>query len=568
MGNWGYFMAKLALMQKVKDVPSYVKAHWKHPNEGEYLSLEEVVAYTVTQAGSYIFMTVSGIMTFAATYFCGAIMGIATLDFSVINIISTVIGYILIFANPISVLIYENHGRLTPKMKIFAHAIYLGQLLVGISCYFIPSAQFEFIMKGLPQIVGNILVVNGITGYVNWFIRRKFCAKYGRLKPFILICGVPAAVLCSVIPFLPVQNLSYTNKLIVLHFMFTLMNYFYQSYVGISGLVTFLTPNSQERQRLYSIIPIITGLIPSVISIFFPILIGITGGYLSLTTYKVFVPIFCFIGVAVSFAAFKCKERVIEPPMEKRKQVTFWRGAANVLKNKYFWITNISNVIGQTQGLVGNLLAWWFIYSLRMEWFSGIASQIVVLGYTFGGLLCPILTKRFQKRNILISFRGVTLLTVFGVALAVKTGNIFIFMISMFLKNTIAPVVDGVNSGLGADIMIYHQWRFGERADAMSGVFGWFLNPINMGIGLIVPYLLKTVGYTSDWDVLFDSAILNNVFNIYTWASIIGLVLITVPFFFYDLTKEKYDRCVKELEERVRAIEEKSGEAAVSEVEI
>ena len=52
------FMAKLALIQKVKDVPSYVKAHWKTPNEGEYLSLEEVVAYTVTQAGSYIFMTV------------------------------------------------------------------------------------------------------------------------------------------------------------------------------------------------------------------------------------------------------------------------------------------------------------------------------------------------------------------------------------------------------------------------------------------------------------------------------------------------------------------------------
>lgn len=549
-------MAVKDLVKQVKGVPAYVKSHWKHPNEGEYLSLEEVVAYTASQAGSYIFLTVSGIMTFASNYFCGAIMGIAAMDFYVINLISTIVGYALIFLNPLSVLIYENHGRLTPKMRVFAHAAYIGQTVFGIACYFVPSAQFEFIMKGLPQILGNILVVNGLTGYINWFIRKKFCAKYGRLKPFIMLCGIPSAILMSIIPFLPVQSLSYTHKMVVLHFAFTLMNYFYQAFIGINGMVTFMTPNSQERQRLYSIVPIVTGLFPSIISMFFPILIASTGGYLSLTTYKVFVPIFCFVGVVITLAIAKCKERIIEPPMEKRKTVTFWRGAKQVLQNKYFWITNISNIIGQWQGLVGNLLAWWFIYSLRMEWFSGIAANIVVVGMTAGNLLCPVLTKRFQKRDILISFRAVTLLTVLGVALAVKTGNIVIFMVSMLLKNTIAPIVDGVNGGLGADILNYHQWRFGERADSMSGVFSWFLNPINMAIGFIIPWLLKLVGFTSDWDVLFDSQILNNVFNIYTWASVVGLVLITVPFFFYDLTKEKHEQCVKELQERVRAMEE------------
>ncbi|MGN0519689.1 MAG: MFS transporter [Candidatus Fimenecus sp.] len=561
-------MAMQKLMQQIKGVPAYVKAHWKHPNEGEYLSLEEVVAYTASQAGSYIFMTVSGMMTFASNYFCGAIMGIAAMDFYIINLIGTVVGYVLMFLNPLGVLIYENHGQLTPKMRVFAHAAYIGQTVLGIACYFIPSASFEFIMKGFPQILGNILVINGLTGYINWFIRKKFCAKYGRLKPFIMLCGIPAAILMSIIPFLPVQELSYTHKLVILHFALTFANYFYQSFIGINGMVTFMTPNSQERQRLYSIVPIITGLFPSVISMFFPLLIASTGGYLSLTTYKVFVPIFCFIGVFITLAIAKCKERVIEPPMEKREKVKFWRGAKNVLKNKYFWITNVSNVIGQWQGLVGNLLAWWFIYSLRMEWFSGIAANIVVVGMTAGNLLTPVLTKRFQKRDILIASRAATLLTVLGVAVAVKFENIFIFMVAMFLKNTLAPVVDGVNTGLGADIQNYHQWKYGERADSMSGVYGWFLNPINMAIGYIIPWLLKLVGFTSDWDVLFDSKILNNVFNIYTWASVIGLVLITVPFFFYDLTKEKLELCVRELQERVRAIEEADAPtAAVSTVE-
>ena len=113
------------LVGKVKGVPSYVKEHWNKPNEGEYLSLSEVAAYTIGQAGTYIYMTFSAIMTFSATYFTGSIMGISNLDFTVIGIIGTIISYILIVFNPVGVLIYENHGRLTPKMKRFAHIAYL-----------------------------------------------------------------------------------------------------------------------------------------------------------------------------------------------------------------------------------------------------------------------------------------------------------------------------------------------------------------------------------------------------------------------------------------------------------
>ena len=199
-----------------------------------------------------------------------------------------------------------------------------------------------------------------------------------------------------------------------------------------------------------------------------------------------------------------------------------------------------------------------------MEWFSGIAANIVVVGMTVGNIMCPILTSKFEKRNILLISRALTILMCFGIVLAVKTGNIYIFLISLTLKNTIQPVVDGVSTGLGADVQIYHQWRFGERADSMSSVFSWFLNPVTMGLSYIVPYLLKVIGFTSDWDVLYDSQILTHVFSIYTWATIISLVFVTLPFIFYDLTKEKYERCVTELKERVEGkAKSKEQEAAV-----
>ncbi len=548
---------------KIKQAPTYVKEHWNSPNEGEYLSLSETAAYTFGQAGIYIFMTFAGIMTFGATYFTGSIMGISNLDFTIIGIMSTVVNYVLIVFNPIGVLIYENHGRLSRKMKIFAHIAYTAEIVVGICCYFIPSEGFEFIIKGFPQLIGNMLLIAGVTNYITWIIRRAFSAKHGRLKPFLVICGIPSALIMSIIPYLPLLDTTYTKRLIILHFAFSLMSYFYGNLTNVTGLVAFITPNSQERQRLYSIVPIITGLFPSIINMFLPMLISVTGGYLNLKTYRVFVPIFSFAGILVALSIVKCKERVIEPPIEKRKKVTFFKGAKNVLKNKYFWIINVSNTLGLYQWHIGNLLAWWFIYSLRMEWFSGVAANIVVVGMTVGNLLCPVLTRKFEKRDILILSRALTILMCFGIVLAVKTGNIYIFLISLTLKNTIQPVVDGVSSGLGADVQVYHQWKYGERADSMSGVFSWFLNPVNMVISYIVPYLLKLVGFTSDWDVLYDSEILTKVFSIYTWASIISLVLVTLPFIFYDLTKEKYETCVSELKQRVEDTVNSSEEAAI-----
>ncbi len=549
------------MVTKVKSVPGYVKSHWNTPNEGEYLTLKEMAAYTMSQAGTYIYMTASGIVTFTASLFCGAIMEIPAMDFYLINLITTIIGYVIMFTNPVGMLIYENHGRLTPKMKVFAHATYFGQLLLGLLCYFIPANTFEGFMMGAPQIAGNIFVCNGLTGYITWIIRRLFCAKHGRVKPFILSCALPSAIILSIIPYLPVQNVAYVVKLTVLHFAFTMMNFFYNNFSGVNGLVAFMTPNSQERQKLYSIVPIITGFAPSVINIFFPILIATTGGYTSLKTYKIFVPIFALIGAFCSLAALFCKERTIEEEIETRKKVSFFEGAKNALKNKYLWMINISNVVGQWQWLIGNLLQWWFIYSLREQTLYGLAASVVVIGMTPGNLLCVWLTKKFQKRDLLIASRAASIIAIFGMLFAIKTENIFIFLASLFIRNFLQTIDSGVSTGLGADVQIYHQWRFGERCDSISGVFTWFTNPLNLALGYFSPWILELMGFTSDWDVLYDTEICANVFSVHVWFTIISLFLATVPFIFYNFTKEKHDMCVKELQERLNASEENNSSA-------
>ena len=87
----------------------------------------------------------------------------------------------------------------------------------------------------------------------------------------------------------------------------------------------------------------------------------------------------------------------------------------------------------------------------------------------------------------------------------------------------------------------------------MIGIFSWFTTPVSTLLGLVAPALLRTFGFTSDWDVLFDSIVFSRVMYSYVILGCVGLVLCTIPFIWYDLTREMHDKCVAEIEERERA---------------
>lgn len=140
-----------------------------------------------------------------------------------------------------------------------------------------------------------------------------------------------------------------------------------------------------------------------------------------------------------------------------------------------------------------------------------------------------------------------------------------VLLFFIFLRSGISAGCGGLTDGLNADILDYHQWKTGERADNMIGIFNWFTTPIATMLGLVAPALLKTVGFTSDWDVLFDHQVFMNAMHIYVYLGVVGLILATVPFIFYDLTRETHDKCVIEIAEREAAAAASAGEATESE---
>lgn len=543
----------MQVSKKIREGMDFVKLRWSTPAPGEKTNLKEFMSYCIGTLGICGFTFVcSEMVAFTAGYFCGSIMEIKLMDFTIITFIALVVKYATLYIESINMTIFENLGHLTSSKVKKAAATYIICTVVGIA-FFVPPAPFDSIIKGLPGIIGNTLTVMGAGGLVNWYLRGKLCKKYGRYKPFMMIYGIPVTLITIAITFVP-TTLDYTVKLVLLHFLFTLRGRFTSIYCdNPTAIVALITPNMIERQKYYSIGGIFTGNLRSIFRIIFPILIVSTGGYLAVESYRVFIPILSVISLLIGLTFVKVKERVAVNQVEMLK-IDFKKSAKSLFENKYFWIINLANTFALWNGLADGVINYIFIYQLRMEWIVGVISIIGVTS-AVGNIMTPWLIKRFEKRTCILIMRSVWIAMIALYPVALKLRSVAMLMVIIFIRSAISAACNGITTNMGADVLDYHQWKTGERADNMQTIFAWFTTPVATVLGLVSPWLLEQFGYTSDWDVLFDTSIFYNVMYVYVFLTIGGLVISTIPYLFYNFTKDQHDKCVEEIRLREAAAE-------------
>lgn len=541
----GDFVANINIKSKIEELKNW----WKTPLQGEYTNLKEFLSYCFGTMGICGFTFIcSEMVAFTGGYFCGSIMEIKLMDFTIITFIALIVKYATLYIESINMTIFENLGHLSKKKGKIAAVSYIICAVIGALFYLIPSAHFEFIIKGLPGIVGNILLVTGIGGLVNWFLRAKLCKKYGRYKPFMMIYGIPVIILTVIITFVP-TTLEYSIKIVLLHLLFTIRGRFTAIYCdNPTAIVALITPNMVERQKYYSIGGIFLGFFRSIFRIIFPIIIVSTGGYLAVQSYRVFIPILAVISMLMGLVFVNVKERVSENQMDTPK-VEFKKSAKNLLSNKYFWIINIANTFALWNGLADGVITYIFVYKMRMEWISGIISIIGVTS-AVGNLLTPYLINKFEKRTCILTMRSIWIVVTACYFIALKVESVPMLLLLIFIRSAVSAACNGISNNMTADVLDYHQWKTNERADNMQTIFTWFTTPIATILGLVSPWILGKFGYTSDWDVLFDTTIFNNIMNVYVSLTLVGLVISTIPFIFYNFTKAQHDKCVEEIKQR------------------
>lgn len=539
------------LFQKAKTFVLDIGTYWNKPREGEYVSNKEFLNFVIGASGSNVAAYAGGNLSFTAgCLFVGAVYGLKMMDFAMLGFVNLIVGYLF---SPINMIITDNLGRPPKKTMRTINLASLAFLIAGIAFFFVPQKHFEGFMPALPQVVGSKFIIQAVTAYWNIFVLRVLSPKFGKYRSWILADTVPYVLSLCLLVWFPYNTLEYHEKFWVMHLFFSLWTLFAPAFAQINNVQNVISSNTNERTRIMSIGSFLYSLLPSVFNMVFPIAAAKIGGMTDIKTYRYIVPAFVIASIPLTlFFVFGVKDRVVQE-QEHKPQIDMKKGFKEVLRNKYLWITNISGWIGTFAAGSINIVNMLIIYSMRQDWVIGIMATILGTAWTPGMLLAPIIIKKFGKKKIMLISKYTSVLCSLLSVAGVYLNSFVIIIISTYISTMFTSVVGIVSNSMTADIWDYQQYISGERLDGCMGIFAYLSAPITTVSALIIPTLYKSVGFTSDWNILYDNDIRNRVFIITIVAGVVTGLLATIPYHFYDFTEEHHEQIMEELRNQIQS---------------
>lgn len=391
-------------------------------------------------------------------------------------------------------------------------------------------------------------------------------SKKGKFRPYLLYMGIPTVALSVIFVYLPFDKMAYGMKFFAVLFFYNVIQLFLPFYqYSYTNLAMVISPNSQERTNIISVSTIILSVAPTITGFIVPFFSEKTGGLNNINTYRFFYPAFCVIGLIISyFAYFGTKERIVQAKSHV-VEIKFMDAIRAVCKNKYFWITSLAGWVGFLEGATGVILGWTFVYGHpdKMELYA-VLNTLIGNSALIAMLIAPWVISRLGKRKLLI-FCNVANIFLLGLLYPV-IGNYWLMFILMYLNGFFNAFANIYNPSIQADLRDYQQYLTGERIDGMFSTVGLLGSVVGMGTGMVVPAIYEQMGLTTNYDVLKNEALRNNLFHVLIIASVIGAALNVIPYFFYDLTEDKHKSIVDVL--RIRALFEDYGNGELSDEDL
>ena len=577
---------KTGLVDKAKSLFTEIKTHWDTPAEGKYVPYKEYKDIVFAVGSNYAGEKTLEFITFASS--CYLIMHhykLPYLTFSVINIINMPLTYI---SQLIWWFVCDNLGFLPKKTERKLNIVYIGMLLFGLASIFFdfstlfdPSSPFIKYLNGLEgmtatscfKVFGTHFLYTGWIGARNIFWRKKLIPKYGRYKYSLYSDAIPKCIMVILFGWLPVYNVpDVSTRVWMANLLFACFNVF-----GFANNLEICTksisPNLQERILVRSYPIKISHIFNSILAIILPVIIGaLRYEWADINVYRFVIPITFATAVTITMLlAGKVKERIPQPPIEKKVQIKFWDGMFGVLKNKYLLINNVVGLIDSLGNGMLPFVTILYFYTFRL---SGLPYSLIVALISFAGtppdLLSPYFLKRFSYKQIMIFYQlsraignaAIVLAIVFCGDNLVLCGTICVVV--LFFKEMTKTVPTTAGHDMNVRIADYQMYLSGERLESFAGVYGWFTGPITSFVGLIIPVMLLQFGFNSNWDVLFIDASRRSIIAIPLIIDVIGFLLMTIPYFFWDYDSKKQNMVMEVLKRRAEVTEKKAREEGVS----
>lgn len=557
---------------KGKALFTEVKTHWNTPREGRYVPYKEYKDVIISVGCNYAGNKTLEYITFAAgCYLMMYHYKLPYLTFAIINIINMPLNYIWTL---IGWVINDNLGFLPKKTERRFYGLYFALIVIGLSMIvldysqlFNQSSRFITYLNGLEgisaasafKILGTHILWNGWAGARNIFYRKKLVPKYGRYK-YSLYCDViPKCIMVVLIGWLPFYNIQDVDTRVwVANLLFAIFNLFGFPN-SIETCTQNISPNLRERILIRTYPIKISHLFHSITAILLPVFIGfLRYKWEDINVFRFVIPI-AFIAYASLTMVFagRIKERIPQPPLERKVNINFWDGIFGVMRNKYRWINTI---VGLLDSLGNGMLAFTtvlYLYTFRL---TGLAYSLIVALVSFAGtppdFFTPYFLRRFSYKQIMIFYQLSRAVgnTIIVLAISFCGDNLVLCgtlcVVMLFLMEMTKTVPTSAMRDMDVRVNDYQMYLSGERLESFAGIFGWFTGPITSFVSLIIPILLLKYGFNSNWDVLFLDSTRMNIIVIPLIIDIVGYVLMTIPYFFWDYNSEKQNKVMAVLKRR------------------
>ena len=560
---------------KIKNGLSYVHKHWKEPDreKGNYVSFKEYLDIFLGVSFNYAAQSPLGYIGFAAG--CYLIMyhyDLPYIAFSIVGLIGIPLSYLW---SIVGWIVNDNLGFMQKKTEKVVYSIYFVAAAIGLLLLItdftalLPDENALIkILDGLAglnarsffKIIGVQLLINGFGGVRNIFWRKKLVPKFGRYKFNLYANVIQKSILIVLIGWLPIYNIPDVNERFwIAYLLFSLFG-MYDFSTTTEQCTQTISPNPQERLWVRTYPVKISHLLNSVFVLILPLL----GEFDDINFYRWVVPgAFIPCALLTLFYARNIKERIPQPPIEKKQNVSFWYGIFSVIRNKYHWLNTATSLIDSLgNGMLGTTTVVYF-YTMRL---SGLEYSLITLLYTFRGTLptfiAPMIMKRFSYKSLNMFKQIVEVLSagINVLAILYLGDNIvlcgWIMYGSLWIRGFLVEVVNIAKNDMGVRLQDYQMYLSGERLASFSGVFSWFISPITTLVGLVIPILILKNGFNSNWDVLYLDDSRAGILVVPLVFDLVGHALMMIPYLFWDYNNKQHLYAMDVLKQREKLAEE------------
>ena len=559
-------------MSKIKNFFADVKEHWSVPDssKGRFVPYKEYLTIFAGVAMNYGVQSPLKYLSFAAS--CYLIMYHYRLPYVAFSII-TLIGMPLTYLwNILGWVVKDNLGILDKKterkyMITYGSIAVFGLLfLIFNVATLMPSGLAARLdsLSGINamsffKIIGVQLFVNAYTGLRDILWRKKLVPKYGRYKYSLFANYFQKCVVIILLGWLPInekQMPDVNQRLWIAYLLFMLFTMFDFNNV-IENCTQTISPNPQERLWVRTWPVKLSHLLENIFTLIIP-LIGIAFDDIRLYRY-VLPAVFIVLGALTLIATRGIKERIPQPPLDKKQKISFWYGVSQVMRNKYRWLDMFSSLIdslGNGALTTANIV---FFFSMRM-YTQGILYGAMKLLNSFRStplsFVAPYFIRKFSYRTLKIFKQICHVIRCVSIISAVyffkdsqELCGWAIFFIE-FIVYGLITVSDVAQSDMNIRLGDYQMYLSGERLESSSEVFKWFINPITTVVSLIIPLIVLRFGFNSNWDVLFIDETRFGIIAVPLLFDLIGHILMIFPYMFWDYNNEKHNYVMEVLKQR------------------